>query len=173
MAYSGKSVAEFVVLTPLPLPILKEPHGRLIAEERLDGHFWSTSGAAADVGCYIFAMRGGKGAITPWYIGKATVSFRQEVFTPDKLVRYYKVLAKGQGTPLMFLVRFCRKKKVNVKAIKSLETFLIGLGFEINSKLMNKRGRPIIPFSIKGVLPARPGEAKARAARQFRQMMSL
>ena len=38
---------------------------------------------ASASGCYIFAIRAGKGA-KPWYVGQATKTFRQECFTPHK-----------------------------------------------------------------------------------------
>ena len=53
-------------------------------------------------GCYIFALRSGKGH-TPWYIGKTSKSLSDEVFTTDKLNKFNKVLFDDKkGTPVMF-----------------------------------------------------------------------
>ena len=55
-------------------------------------------------GCYVFAMRSGKG-FTPWYVGKATKTMRQECMTQDKLAKFARVFAAGiQGSPVMFFV---------------------------------------------------------------------
>jgi len=43
-------------------------------------------------GGYIFAIRAGKG-FTPWYVGQAKKSFKQEIFTPHKKDIYNCVLA--------------------------------------------------------------------------------
>ena len=57
-------------------------------------------------GCYIFGIRAGGGA-TPWYVGQAKKTFRQECFTPHKLLRYNEALVNlNKGTPiLLFLAR--------------------------------------------------------------------
>jgi hypothetical protein len=84
------------------------------------------------------------------------------------------VLARHSGRPFLYFVCLERKKgPVNAKAIADLEDFLIDIGLKANEALMNKRGRKRLLFSIRGVLPARPGEATATAARKFRRMMQL
>ena len=60
-------------------------------------------GLAMASGCYVFGIRAAKGA-TPWYVGQAKVSFRQECFTRHKLNHYNSVIAHRTGTPILFLV---------------------------------------------------------------------
>jgi hypothetical protein len=47
-------------------------------------------------GCYVFAMRVG-GGTTPYYVGRATKTFRQEVFTPEKLMKYVRCVTDNRG----------------------------------------------------------------------------
>jgi hypothetical protein len=42
---------------------------------------------------------------TPGYLGKATKRLKQEIFTPDKLNQYHRLLIKRKkGTPVFFFV---------------------------------------------------------------------
>lgn len=54
-------------------------------------------------GCYIFAMQYGRG-FTPWYVGKASKGFDQEIFAHHKLTYYSRVLLRCSGNPVMFFV---------------------------------------------------------------------
>ncbi|MBI5695006.1 MAG: hypothetical protein HZC51_04570 [Nitrospirae bacterium] len=95
-------------------------------------------------GCYLFAIRAG-GGIKPWYVGLAAKqAFEKECFAPQKINIYNDVIAKGKGTPLLFLIakrtpsdKFARPGKNGYKDIEYLETFMIGAVLEKNTDLMN------------------------------------
>ncbi len=87
-------------------------------------------------GCYIFALRAGKG-YTPWYVGLAKKSFKQEIFTPHKKDIYNGVLAQKAGTPVMFLIGSSKKSLLLEKEIKELESFLIFWARKANKNLKN------------------------------------
>lgn len=171
----------------LPTFVVSGPHkffrdekGGGIDEEK-SAEIFEKGGSAYDIaeksGCYIFAIhRGGK--LTPWYVGKATVTFKQEVFTYHKLNNYLEVMNKPQGTKgNLVLIFVCLNRgargAVNKSAIAKLENYLIEKAHAVNEGIKNKRGRPIIPFEIMGVLPARRGEAKARGVKEFREMLDM
>jgi len=67
--------------------------------------FWRDNDSVAwEKGCYIFAFRAGRGT-KPVYVGKATKSFRQEIFTHHKLSLYHSALAdQKRGAPVIFFV---------------------------------------------------------------------
>jgi hypothetical protein len=61
-------------------------------------------GLSSAIGCYIFSIRAGRGAL-PWYVGLAEkASFRKECFTSHKLVHYNKALNARNGTPMLTLL---------------------------------------------------------------------
>lgn len=168
------ALAVFEVVEIPKLPVEKINGIWQIADTKL-GEFWKAH-AAIDkrVGCYIFSIAGKGGKTTPWYVGKAGKSFRQEVFHSDKQLKYNKILLRHSGRPCMFLLPMVQRKgPKNQKAITKLEKFLISFGFDSNPYLSNKRGKPVQDFEIKGVLPARRGEAKRVAAKNLRNAMNL
>ncbi|WP_405326451.1 hypothetical protein [Fibrobacter sp.] len=90
-------------------------------------------------GCYIFAIRAGKG-FTPWYVGQAKKSFKQEIFTPHKKDIYNCVLANNKkGTPIMFLISSSKKNQLLEKEIKELESFLIFWARKANKNIKNQQ----------------------------------
>lgn len=80
----------------------------LIARDKLK-KFWLEIDELEDslpsaIGCYVFSIRAGRGAL-PWYVGLAVKqSFREECFAPHKLVHYNEVLASRNGTPMLTLL---------------------------------------------------------------------
>lgn len=83
---------QFMVRGPLAVPCYQGKAGRTITDDNVRD-FWSCHGDAGEErGCYVFGIRAGRG-LTPGYVGKATRSFRQEVFTHHKLTRYQQFLA--------------------------------------------------------------------------------
>ncbi len=86
--------ARFDVFGPFEIPTSKQPGGKRVDKKQL-GEFWK---AAEDSlpdakGCYVFAMRAGKG-MRPVYVGRASRrSFRQECFTTDKLYKLTNAMA--------------------------------------------------------------------------------
>lgn len=76
-------MVEFSVHGPFDIPTYRGRIGRIVRAEE-GRSFDEHSARAWRRGCYVFAMRSGRG-ITPTYVGKATKSFSQECFTADKL----------------------------------------------------------------------------------------
>jgi len=139
--------------------------------------FWSepqTQKFAYDVGCYVFAIRAGKG-FRPIYVGRATKSFKQECFAAHKISSHYgpALLNSGKGTPILFLVILERTKgKVNKSAIKKVESFLIQNAMKKNPDLSNIKGKKSEHWSINGVIRSRKGKVSS-AAKLFRGALGL
>ena len=111
-------------------------------------------GIAAKEGCYIFALRNGKGC-TPWYVGKATKNnIGPESMEPHKLNKYSHVFARGgKGTPVMFFV--CQPgtvKTLNSDIIDDMETELIQYAKYKNPELLNEKKAKLVEWGIQGVL---------------------
>ncbi len=110
----------------------------------------------------------------PWYVGKATESFRQECFADHKLNKYNDVLVDGRkGTPVMFFV--APSGTVNVVPVAvcgKVKTFLIQAAYAENPDIKNWQNTKIPTWTIAGVV--RPGKgAVSRKANVFRKMMGL
>ena len=142
-----------------PLDIPRTDDLRQVDRKRLSG-FWKNANDAASelataTGCYIFGIRAGKGA-RPWYVGQAKKSFKNECFTPHKLLYYNTAVLKRQGTPIMFLVarmtpggqRFV--KKLGQKEADWVENLLIRHCLDANKNLLNISG---IAFSTEVMIP--------------------
>jgi hypothetical protein len=61
-------------------------------------------------GCYIFGLKAA-GGIKPYYVGKTSgQSFKNEIFTPDKILKYRDAMDKRQnGTPVFILIQAITK----------------------------------------------------------------
>ncbi|MBK6688480.1 MAG: hypothetical protein IPG45_28670 [Deltaproteobacteria bacterium] len=89
----------FTVERPRDVPVYAGKGGRTITNENVQSFWGDNDDLGGRKGCYIFGIRAGKGW-TPGYVGKATKSFKQEVFAHDKLTRYQQFLADyKRGTP--------------------------------------------------------------------------
>lgn len=122
----------------------------------------------------MFALRAAKG-FTPWYVGQAKKSMKQECFTPHKLQHYNDVLFTGKkGTPIMFFVVLPgNKKKVATKTVADVEKFLTETAVYKNPDLSNVQNTKSLPkWSIKGVLRANRGKPSKQAV-AFRKMMGM
>ncbi len=144
--------------------------------------FWNTSAVqhlANKQGCYIFAIRAGRG-FTPWYVGKAGTGkrkkgFASEIFTPSKLVNYNDALHSTiRGTPVMFFVsRAGNSRVIPNKDIAQMETFLIQNAVGKNPNLTNTANTKNLPkWSIKGVIRSSPGKPKTHE-KSFVNMMGI
>jgi len=137
----------------------------------------SEPGLAEAFGCYVFAMRAGKG-FTPWYVGKTDKAFRDECLAPHKLNYYNQVnVSHARGTPVLFLLpkitgerrEFARRRTPSASAgskdIEFLEQYLVALALNKNRDLRNARGtRFLRDMVVSGILnsPGRPsGSATA------------
>ncbi len=139
--------------------------------------FWKEPVAvemAGKQGCYIFALQAAKG-FTPWYVGKATKTFKQEVFHSEKLKKYNKLLWDGKkGSPVMVFVALPGNlKKIPVGVINDMEKFLIQSTVLKNENALNTHHTKNLPeWSIKGVLRSGQGKPSVQS-RKFKTMMGL
>jgi hypothetical protein len=119
-------------------------------------------GLAAKQGCYIFALRAGRG-YCPWYVGKATKSMKQECMGSHQLQHYNAVLNRGQkGTPVMFFaLPGGKKKKVPTKICAEMEEVLIQAGMYENPDLRNVQKAKTPEWGIDGVLRGKKGKPTA------------
>jgi hypothetical protein len=163
----------FAVQGPYAVPCYKGKAGRTITDDNTQ-EFWKRFPSIANMrGCYVFGIRGGKG-FTPAHVGKATKSFKQEVFAPHKLSRYQQFLADYlRGTPvLFFVVAPMRRGAPNSLHIGQLEDFLIQAGVAANPHLLNIKGTKAEQWGIAGVIRGGKGKT-SKGAQQFRQIMKL
>ena len=122
-------------------------------------------------GCYIFALRAGKG-FTPWYVGQAKESFKQEIFTPHKKDIYNGVLAyHKKGTPVMFLISSSKNNQMLKKEIKELEPFLIFWARKANKNLTNQKNNKDT-WGIAGVYNSDTGKPST-ASKNLKRALNL
>lgn len=163
----------FAIDGPRNVPVYQGRASRTITHHNVR-EFWADNEELAKRrGCYVFGIRAGKG-LTPGYVGRATKSFKQEVFTHHKLTRYHQFLADyKKGAPILFFVMLPIKKgKANSTHIADLERFLIQTGLAANADLVNIKGTKQADWGIMGVL--RSGQGKpSRAAGAFKNLMKL
>lgn len=101
---------EFIVEGPFDIPYkLNNRIKRITTTDSVD-KFWNEYPDFEDQkGCYVFALR--RKSIVPYYIGKATRDFYQEIFTPHKIEKYNDVLHSHiLGNPIFFFVRHPSQK---------------------------------------------------------------
>jgi hypothetical protein len=158
---------------PFDVPFYAGKGGRTITDENIKGFWDSNKKYAKRKGCYVFAIRAGKG-YTPGYVGKATKGFKKETFTHHKLTRYQQFLVDyAKGTPvLFFLVAPVAKGKPNNSRISAIETYLINLGIVANPDLMNEKGTKPPSWGIQGVINGEQGKVSA-VTKEFRRMLGI
>jgi hypothetical protein len=155
-----------------PFPMLRS-NGQIDKSREAKADLWArveetAPGLSYAVGCYVYTI-GAK----PWYVGAAErQSFRQECFTPHKLLAYNSALNKvKKGRPSIFLVakltptrRFAKPTKNQHKATLFLENLMIGQALTRNSQLENIRGTTFLKRLVApGVVNTPPGAAAAKA----------
>ncbi|WP_400768750.1 hypothetical protein [Methylosinus sporium] len=124
-------------------------------------------------GCYVFAMRAGKG-ITPFYAGQACATpLIGEAMNPSNIAKYNDVPHR-KGNPVMFLLPMVtptgklRKRPTNGKPLRSidfLEEWLIATCLIKNPNLINNKKTKILRnIHVTGILNAKPGSGKNRAS---------
>ena len=169
----GRDVQTFEVRGPLTVPTYEGKAAKIVDSERL-GDFWATSGGLGERrGCYVFAIRASRG-IRPIYVGRATKTFKQEVFAPHKLEKYQRCLADvGKGTPVLFLLASQAKVgKPNLKAIRELEDYLIQTAVSRNPNLLNVKGTERENWSITGVIRGSVGKP-SKGAIDFKRTLGI
>lgn len=166
------------------IEIPKQKNG-LIADDKYSmATLWETvdrefeDGLSGAIGCYIFSIRAGKGAL-PWYVGLAEKqSFRKECFTSHKLRHYNNAIANRRGTPLLTLVaKYTPKGKLvgptgnEHRDVQFLETMLIAKCLGRNSDLYNAKDTKLLKeMVVPGVLNTPQGKSSASVA-DFRTLV--
>jgi predicted Co/Zn/Cd cation transporter (cation efflux family) len=119
----------------------------------------------------VFGIRASKG-YKPAYVGKATKTFKQEVFSHHKLTRYQQYLADvGKGTPVIFFVIAPKRRGApNSRHIGQLEDFLIQAGVAANPAFLNVRGTKVEEWGIAGVLRSGKGKRSESASELIKLM---
>jgi len=125
-------------------------------------------------GCYVFAMQLAKG-YTPWYVGKASKGFYQEIFEGHKRNHYNDALFRApRGTPVMFFVTpIGNRRKVPAAELNHMEKELTQFALKKNPELCNVQNTKNTPkWTIKGVIRASRGKP-TKAASAFKKMMKM
>ena len=166
-------MATFEVVGPFPVPTRRTRSGSRVVDEGALGAFWQEARCGERPGCYVFAIRHGRGAL-PYYAGRTYGRFDNECFEDHKLRKYDNVLADIlRGTPLMFfLVHNLARGRVNRTAIASLEDTLIKIGLERNDRMTNISGTRTNEIAVRGVWGTGRGR-RSVAATAFIETMGL
>jgi hypothetical protein len=125
-------------------------------------------------GCYVFAIRAGKG-YTPYYVGQACRRpIADEALNSSNREKYNKALSESKGTPVLFLLpmrtpnlklRKRKKAEGNLSVLEFLEEWLIAAAIDKNPDLINNRKtRFLRNIHIRGILNAERGEATKDSA---------
>jgi hypothetical protein len=164
---------QFTVHGPYEVPAHQGYAAKTITPDNIKAFWARHAEVGRHRGCYVFAVRAGKG-YTPGYVGKATRTFKQEIFTPHKLAKYLQLLADYRKcTPVIFLIVAPKQTgKPNSRHIGELERFLIQVALRANPYLLNIKGTKAEEWSIAGVLRSGKG-ARSAAARQLVAALKL
>jgi|ERR1051325_2399419 hypothetical protein len=131
-------------------------------------------------GCYIFAMRAGKG-FKPFYVGIAEKQpFKRECWSANKMIIYNDVLAYPiNGSPILFLIakrsplnRLVRPGKRRHGSNDFLESMLIGASLKKNRNLMNiQKTKYLKKMSVPGFLNT-PQRHPTQPESEFRKVIN-
>jgi len=112
--------------------------------------------------------------VKPIYVGRATRTFAQECFTPDKRGKCNQALVDAtRGTLILFLVAApTTRGRPAEKQISLLEDFLIQVGVAANETLLNVHGTKKADWSLTGLIRSKQGRPSA-AASAFKAAMKL
>ena len=136
------------------------------------------AGLSDAVGCYIFAIKAGKG-VRPWYVGKTErASFRKEAF---KFEPFAKALNQLKiGTPLLYLLaartkggKLTKPAKRSIASVGALEELLIGTCLRRNPRLLNKKvTKHFKEIEVPGYMNESPG-ARSLNARALARLLKV
>ena len=128
---------------------IKKKEGLVSRNKDVKRNFWNEvrkteESLPSACGCYLFAIRAGKGT-KPCYVGlTGKQTFEHECFASQKLNIYNEALAHKKGAPVLFLLakrtskgKFVKPGKNRHASSEFLETFLIGVAIDKNPELMN------------------------------------
>jgi hypothetical protein len=165
-------MGEFRVVGPLKVKIDNLRAGRVVVPD----DFWRDHRQhEGEKGVYVFAVKPPKtDACVPWYVGKASKTFGQEVFTDRNQLKYNRALARYRsGAAVLFLVVHpSGKGKTNRKHIGEIEDHFINQGFTVNRDIENDRGIKRPAWAIGGVVRGTTRKASS-SARAFSRMFGL
>lgn len=148
--------ALFIPSELVPIPFTKKPGGQRIEGTDITS-FWEIGGAKsyADArGIYVFCITT-PNTTMPYYVGQASKTFAQEIFTVDKVEKYNSSLAeyaRDFKPGMLFLIQEKQKGKPSQRALDELEKYLIMAGKERNPRLKNiQNTKEAQLFRIKGM----------------------
>jgi hypothetical protein len=113
-------------------------------------------------GCYVFATRWGDN-FRPWYVGKTTRTFAEEIFEPHKIGKLDQIsdyLTNYSLWVLLVAPRTGRGRK-SWSATDEIETYLIHAAAAVNPDLLNLRKLPKKAWQIVGVTKREKGNRPA------------
>lgn len=161
-------MSDFTVYGPYRIQVMQLNAGRVIDA----AHFWESVRQLRALrnrkGVYVFGIKPPKATChTPWYVGKASRTFEQEVFTARNQLKYNKSLARyKRGYADLFLIAHpCGKGKTNHTQIAQIESHFINLGFDANPLIENDRGIGVPQWSVGGVIRGKTKKASNSAKR--------
>lgn len=177
----SKQEHTFSVYGEYPLPMA---NGNSFVE-KLDKNFWrdvkeNQAGLPDAIGCYIFGIStSGVERIIPWYVGKTTVSFRNECSQGDKIHKFNQALQSYERcNPYLFLIAKVTPSGQFSAAcaqgdIEFLEKHLIAVALNANPNLINIRGAKMYEkLYVPGVLNSKPGNP-GNAAKSLKACLKL
>lgn len=165
-------MSSYSVNGPYLVEFHKKGNKKYIKNQTAD--FWKKLGSLpTSKGCYVFGIRSAKG-IVPFYVGKATKTFKQEAFTPHKLNLYnIALLDYDKGNPVIFFLAHPKDKgKVNAKEIKEIEKYFIQVALLKNDELLNIASTKRPTWAISGII--RSGQRRPKTEEsKFKKMMGI
>jgi len=137
-------------------------------------------GLSRACGCYVFAIRAGKG-YTPYYVGQACkLAIPYEALNPSNREKYNQACSEGKGMPVIFALPMrtpkgkFRRKGTGERTLDFLERWLIAKALAENPDLINnKETRFLRQIRVVGILNAKQGEATAASARLHKALRRL
>jgi hypothetical protein len=167
----------FEVKGPFEVPICRPPGGgRLIGKAQASQFWQSIASKYPDIhksrGCYIFAIRNGRGS-KPGYVGKTIKkTFSFETFNVAKLQAFNEVLSLyKKGTPVLYFV-LTKNGKGIAGHIDHLETFLIQNAAAVNPYHLQNIQLSGLGWQIAGVLRGGGGQPTV-SAQELKKLLKL
>ena len=170
----------FVVAGPFELRRYGKKH--LISQESmadLEQELEQTPGLSEACGCYVFAIRAGKG-YTPYYVGQACKrSLLRESMNPSNIGKYNSACSASNGRPFVFFLPMrtpkgrYRKKGTGTGALDFLERWLIATAISKNDTLINtKQTHFLRNITVAGVFNANKGKPP-KASQQLKRALGI
>ena len=142
---------KFHVEGPFELP--RKDSGLIDSSPESKREYWegieeSCPGLPDACGCYVFTVIASRGSL-PWYVGKVEKrTFRKESLAHHKLTHFNTVISERKGKPALFFLpqvtattgKYSKSKSSESRAIRELESWLIGMALNRNEKLRNVAG---------------------------------